>query len=1056
MVSSRESFPAGSTNSPLQLTPNSKVKALLASFSDDSDQENGVESARARLKASLANRSISKPETFEESADQAVTVQSQDTGKDSQSSSEEEIVRPKGRVAARMLANDESSAEERENSENARARVKKLILKTQSNISSPENESVESIAEEDTPVVSRKRKIRKPRHESPTPRKGPASPCLFVSPTAPKSATPLADESDSEELPDNAVSVPEDNRFKALVERKRKERQAKEADEAAKKAKQMAERKRHTAMIAEDDDISDHDDEGGRRLTQQARPTRKASKKALEDISRETQRMSRGMQLAHAPITKKKMPMADFLKRMGYRSVVVKEEKTPEPSLPNSSSPARNSDAETHETPPTSPASHESDVQKFQPTLETLAASEEEMVMNDLLLPLEKALDAASASPPKKLDKGKGRAAEEPSPEPREVKKKYEFKQRPIRIRAPKLEDRKTTPLDDSDSDLEIVTAKTPGARMKKLNSVFDRAPGKQAKESHSLHVLKTLAHLSSPGKQNLGRNKKPSMTPTELQQSLQQRARQQAAQEREDRLKVLRDKGIIIQSAEEREREMAEVENLIAKARREGEEIMQREKAAAKKERKAKGEVDPLGESSDDEDWEEEKQNLSEELSASGSDDEEGGGSDASGEEEDGEDEEEEEEAMDLDDAQQAPGLNPMFDNEAGESDDDEAEGDLSVDETAETENMDDGDEEQRLPSKPAVRRIRNVNVISDDEEDDNVNSTLELPAAPQIKSPTQTHTNSLIAPNSVLRSATKTFIPGLTVIGPVGLGLTQIFAGTMDESQMDASQGSPTVANSATPEMNFQQDSLAFLKRLPAPELPPFAPTMPSMDEDSQDVVMDSQSALSHIPESQPIETQTQGIQLGFSQSQIHGFDSLVDPLQTQFSEFPEATQDAGFQHMTPIKGRFVDAPPSTVETIVLDPTTAAELIQETPTVKKKGKLRRRAQVAAFSEDEDAEEPHQPIAEEDEFEITSNVFDVMRNASRKKRTVVDEFDKKKSKAKEMVNEQAEESEDEYAGLGGASDDESGGEEDEYVKQMIDDEGGHNLDESKLAAFFA
>ena len=90
------------------------------------------------------------------------------------------------------------------------------------------------------------------------------------------------------------------------------------------------------------------------------------------------------------------------------------------------------------------------------------------------------------------------------------------------------------------------------------------------------------------------------------------------------------------------------------------------------------------------------------------------------------------------------------------------------------------------------------------------------------------------------------------------------------------------------------------------------------------------------------------------------------------------------------------------------------------------------------------------------EDLNITANVFDVMQKASKKKEIVVDEFDKKKSKAKEMVHEQADESEDEYAGLGGASDDESAGEEDEYVKEIIDDEGGKDVDESKLAAFFA
>jgi mediator of replication checkpoint protein 1 len=156
-----------------------------------------------------------------------------------------------------------------------------------------------------------------------------------------------------------------------------------------------------------------------------------------------------------------------------------------------------------------------------------------------------------------------------------------------------------------------------------------------------------------------------------------------------------------------------------------------------------------------------------------------------------------------------------------------------------------------------------------------------------------------------------------------------------------------------------------------------------------------------------------------------------------------------------MTPIRGRFVDAPPSTVDTVILKATDMPETMDETPIVKKKGKLRRRAPVAAFSDEEGAGEPDEANIEEDEFEINESVFDVMRQASKKK-VVVDEFDKKKSKAKEMVNEQAEESEDEYAGLGGASDDESGGEVDEFVKEMIDDEGGKDVDESKLAAFFA
>ena len=54
------------------------------------------------------------------------------------------------------------------------------------------------------------------------------------------------------------------------------------------------------------------------------------------------------------------------------------------------------------------------------------------------------------------------------------------------------------------------------------------------------------------------------------------------------------------------------------------------------------------------------------------------------------------------------------------------------------------------------------------------------------------------------------------------------------------------------------------------------------------------------------------------------------------------------------------------------------------------------------------------------------------------------------------MDDEAAEESEDEYAGLGGASGDESDGEENAYDKQMINDNSGETVDEKELAALNA
>ena len=750
------------------------------------------------------------------------------------------------------------------------------------------------------------------------------------------------------------------------------------------------------------------------------------------------------MQLAYQPKTKKKYGTKDFLAKFGFKSAnAVENQLSSDAGRPASSSSAPHSDTEMRETPPTSPASPALDKSTKTSTLSTIVDQAEGDGKKDAdeLPSLE---DLLSRSRPTKTDKGKGKAVDiEEEPLSGNLIEKPLVIKRAIRIRPSNIPSGTTSKFDDSDSDLEIVDTKKT-IRNAKLDQIFDRIPAKQANESRSNVVQRLLAHVGSPGKQNLGRNKKPSMNLTDLHVSLQQKARQQATREREERIQALKDKGVILQSAEEREKEMAEVDDLLAKARREGEEIMQREKAAAKKERKANGE-EPLGESSDDEEWEEEKGNLAEELSGSGS--EEGDGELS----EDEDDEEQEEDAMALDEENAVP--NPMFDNEAAESSGEESGIELAIPEAelleGEDENEDDGDEEEKTPVQHNPRRMRVVNIISDD-EDEGENEQKDRKASPTslpFNSPLPPQGVSPAAPTSVLRSATKTFIPGLTVSGPAGLGLTQIFAGTMDESQNDELEGSSHFYPESQ-QNNTKHDSMAFLRRLPAPGLPDFVPTM---EEDSQEIVMDSQT---QAPETQAVDGETQGIQINFSQSQIHGFDSMIeDPLASQMSEFPEPTQDVGFQYVTPIKGRFAE-PPSTVDTEMLGPGSMPTVVAETPIVKKKGKLRRRAQVTSFSDDEETMEAEEKEAESD-FEISVNAFDIMRNATKNK-VVVDDFDKKKSEAKSMIHEQAEESEDEYAGLGGASDDESGGEDDAFVKEMIDDEAGKDADESKLAAFFA
>jgi mediator of replication checkpoint protein 1 len=1016
----------------MHLTPRSKVKAMLAALDDDSDNSGENAISVSYSPSTKLSAAISTEDPFlNNSVAEALSAENEEE--------DEEVVKPRGRLAARMLT-VQSDVFDDHSTETARDRVRRMLLAEQQK--EPENSRTHHITSDESednrvPVKSRKRKMMKLRkstpQSSPTKSNDESREGLFVSPSRHRSSSQRSNNSSSEDdLPNNPNTNP---RFIALIARKREERLAKDAEAERQKAERAA--RYHEEL---DDEVEDGDDEAGRRLTQQARPTRKAGKKALEEMHRETQRMSRNMQLAHEARTRKKITKSSLFAKFNYKPAGLAEDEV-DLVENRSSSPASHTDADMKDTPPTSPLSDTGNPRKtynaganHHATRTELPYSSENNGDNMDHPTFQQAIFSSPPPLASKTDKGKGKSVIEPY---------SDILVQSVRIRDPspvtkyfQLPKITASQDDDSDSDLEIIAAQTPLPKTKK-DSIFDRVPAKQAKESHSLHALRMLAHLTSPGNQANRRNAKPSITATEMQFSLQQLARQQATREREERLQNLRDRGVIVQTAQERDQELAEVEDLMAKARREGEEIMKREKDAAKKQRKLNGEEDPLGECSDDDDWQEEKEASTDEHSGSSSENEDDEGDMSVDEEEKGRE------------TDKSNLKSQLIDNEASESEVSDTERD-SVNNT-EAANLNDDDEEMGPTVQP--RRRMQHRILSDD-EDDEVVSVAESPVAPRTVSPASRHIRSPVAPLSVLRSATKTFIPGLTVSGPAGLGLTQIFAGTMDDSQTQDFLASNFRPHSPSQQIDGAEDSLAFLRRLPAPKLPKFEPTM---DDDSQDIVMDSQTQISQIPGSQPAEDTSQGIQLQFSQSQVHEFDTpMLDFPATQYSEYPTPTQDAGFQTMSPIKGRFVEPPPSTIETVVLHATPALERVKDSPVTKKKGRLQRRAPVVAESEDDEPQGDKQTTANnDDEFDISANVFDAMRNASRKKVTIND-FNKKKSGAKEMVHEQAEESEDEYAGLGGNSDDESGGEEDEFVRQMIDDEGGKDVDESALAAFYA
>ena len=106
---------------------------------------------------------------------------------------------------------------------------------------------------------------------------------------------------------------------------------------------------------------------------------------------------------------------------------------------------------------------------------------------------------------------------------------------------------------------------------------------------------------------------------------------------------------------------------------------------------------------------------------------------------------------------------------------------------------------------------------------------------------------------------------------------------------------------------------------------------------------------------------------------------------------------------------------------------------------------------QLSAVEEQEEEDEQ-----EEGDFEIDASAFDVMKTASKKSKKQNELFDRKKSKAKDVVEDAAEESDDEYAGLGGASDDDADDEENALDREMINDNSRERVDAKQLAALNA
>lgn len=1055
MTATRSPSPASDASAPgsPELTPRSKLRQEMAALDESSDDDisGPIDTKSLFQKLDKSKNSTTEPPSTQNKSDTEEGVQDDD---DDEDDDDEDILRPRGRLAARMQGGPASTAAPRSASplKPATGAAPTIALGTG------------QVDDDDVLVLPHRRRLAPPAR-SPSPvgslsRNRSVSPGLFVSPSPSpeKLATarrlPADDTSDLSEFPS---ALAKNARFQALVARKREERLAKEAAEQRKRDERAIHLSANDSGVDDDDDeVSDiTDDDGGRKLTQEAtkRPSaRKASKKALEEMNRETQRMNRSLQLAHEAKTKKKISKATLFERFNFRPANAEAPAVNESNKPISSSrpttpvSAPHTDAEMAEagTPPSSPplVLHKTANAPIT-TAPQVANTVDEGETPEL---------PDTTAQIKKLDKGKGKAtaadlALSPQKKPTGVKRqlRVKFPAAPVQANTVSLDD------SDSDSELQILNPK-----QSKIDAIFTRAPATKSRDSRSMHVLQKLAqlHSSPPRNSRQIKSQKHAMNLGELEVHLRQQARAQAKQERERRLEALKAKGIVVQTEEEREREREQVEDIVSRARREAEEIMARERDDAKKARKEKkrnGEDDDaLGwDDSDDDSYE--GSDLGEpveegEIEFSGSDDESAEG----GEEEEGEGDN--------------IATNPLFDEDAEEEEEEDVELPKATDNS--DGEMDNDDILPSVRSNP--RRPRNkVQVVSDDEEDDEDNAADTVEATPRPKktgytSPLTHRSDSPKMPTSVLRSATKTFIPGLPVpaAGPAGLGLTQIFAGTMDDSQVDeAGSGSP---------MEFMPS----FRNFPDSQFSATAEQLPSRGNSG--LVPNSQA------ESQDRESQR--VEFNFAQSQSHSFDSLAQMSEfsaSQLSQQLQPTQDGGFAEYSPLKARFIEAPAGTIDT-AWNGTPASQggvdegQQVESPLVRKRGKLRPRGKVMGMVPEDDEPDtlssvvPASPLAnsrraptvveQDNDEDDGESAFKVMQKAARRKQRLQEKFDKKKSKANDMIEAQAEESEDEYAGLGGAdgedsSDDEA---EAELRKEMIDDAAGNDINEDKLAALFA
>ncbi|KAG9187423.1 hypothetical protein G6011_05294 [Alternaria panax] len=955
-MTSAQTSPARAADASAKPRPK-LLAALRKPVVDSSESEAESENEASASDDDAAPTTSAKPPTMAHS--QRVTAQ---TNEEDESDGEVAYELMKKRLAVNKIALASDSAAPQETQQET------PILAT-SEIS--EDEDAMPMRTNTRKSATTRTKTASPRASlSPTARSRRSSPGLFVTPDVSPVKKPLRRSANAGSESDESSHPLHNADLQERVRHIREERLAKQREEEAQQTKP----KKIARRPADQGSGTESDGEGGRRLTQHAKPTRRAGKKAMEAMARDQQRISRNMQLTHQAKTKKRFTTQDLFKKFNYQApgAEVVTLPTPEPSSALASSDAEAN--QIHDTPPTSPPRQHAPDEKN--------ARLDQQVSTTMT-------DSKAQSPePVKLDKGKGRAPEfqhlpvhpwMEQTEPVTVDKAV--------VDTKKASNNAMVELSDSDDDLQV---EKPKSRF----PVFDRLPTKKDHEAGSLVHLRALAQLvKSPPK---GKKGQKIVTRAEMEFALAQKARQQTAKAKEERIADLIKRGHNPETEEEREKRQEEIDDMVAMLEKQRQEDLELAKMERKEAKKNGETMDDLP-SSDEEDGDY-IGSGEEDASQGGNDDQEEAEVVLSGSEDEQMEDEGEDEISNADDA------DALIDTMADEQD--ELQEKVQAQRVDDDADMDDDDAIAPV-RRQMVNRARNRVIDDDDEEGD--------AEAPRPVTPTQQAT-----PDDAMAA----FGFGNA---NAGIGLTQMFAGTMAELESDSQ---PAAA------VNTEQDSLDFLRNLP----------------DTQPGANFSQASEFLVPNSQSLLSPQKNTQAGDESQFSLGISQVVNT-STQFSrtqvEDFEPTQDAGFSFSRSPAG--LAPPPSTVETVMVP-------IAESP-IKQKGKLQRGRREAAveLSDVEDDLIDTEEEESEDDIQLppkhSKNAFMKMQQEA-KKAKAVEEFNKKKSMAREAVMEQAEESEDEYAGLGGASDDEEG-EEDEDLKDMID----HNdvkVDERQIAAFYA